>query len=99
MRALSKTGFAPEEASPPEFLSGLEYLQFVGEIRGLKASLAAAEAREMMDMFGLDQRKSIRNYSKGMRRQITLSAAFMGKPEFLVWTAEIFCFRFINFMH
>lgn len=75
-----KIGFAPEEATPPEFLTGLEYLRILGGLKGA----ATEEAAALMDWFELEPHRKIGDYSKGMRRRIVLGQAFLGEPALLI---------------
>jgi ABC-2 type transport system ATP-binding protein len=39
---------------------------------------------ELLSWFELDPRKPIREYSKGMKRRITLAQAFLGEPDLVI---------------
>ena len=58
---LSRLGYAPETACPPEFLSGIEYLNFVASFRK-----SQAEVGDLLESFQLDPKKRISQYSKGI---------------------------------
>ncbi len=83
-RAFSKIGFAPEDGVPPEYLSGREYLRFVGAFRVRDRSARNKEADELIEWFELQPEKKIRDYSKGMKRRLVLAQAFLGNPPFLI---------------
>lgn len=83
-RAFRRIGFAPEDGSPPEYLSGREYLRFVSAYRISDRSARKTEIDGLLEWFELDPKKKIREYSKGMRRRITLAQAFLGKPDLLI---------------
>ena len=74
-------GYAPEVAIPPEFLTGKEYLQMMGRLRGLEGE---SEIDELLKWFELDPAQRIGQYSKGMKRRIVLGQALLGKPKLLV---------------
>jgi len=46
-------GYVPEEANLYPFLSGFEYLQLVGRLRGLSETLIARRAGAMLEMFSM----------------------------------------------
>jgi ABC-2 type transport system ATP-binding protein len=80
-------GYVPEEANLYPFLSGFEYLQLVGRLRGLSETLIARRAGAMLEMFSMKPHRhtSISAYSKGMRQRILLIAALLHNPELLVF--------------
>ena len=81
-----RLGYVPEEAHVYTFLSGREYLEFVGQLRGLRRSLLDRKIDGLLALFGLssagDQRLS--RYSKGMRQKILISAALLHDPQILL---------------
>ena len=72
----------------PEFppLSGIRFLRYVGELRGLEKQLAERRAAEFLELLNLSDsaNRSIRSYSAGMKRRIGIATAFVGDPEFIV---------------
>lgn len=79
-----KLGFAPEEGVPPDYLSGKEYLSFVSRLKKPSKRDPSEEVEELLSWFELDPGKPIREYSKGMKRRITLAQAFLGEPDLVV---------------
>src|SRR5579871_3823738 len=63
----SRLGYVPEEAQVYTHLSGLEYLQLVGRLRGMEEQVIEGKAREMLRLFSLEaaQYSPISEYSKG----------------------------------
>jgi ABC-2 type transport system ATP-binding protein len=80
-------GYVPEEANLYPFLSGFEYLQLVGRLRGLPETLIARRAGAMLEMFSMKPHRhtAISAYSKGMRERILLIAALLHNPELLIF--------------
>jgi ABC-2 type transport system ATP-binding protein len=80
-------GYVPEEANLYPFLSGLEYLQLVGRLRGLSETLILRRAGAMLEMFSMKPHRhtAISAYSKGMRQRILLISALLHNPELLVF--------------
>jgi len=80
-------GYVPEEAQVYTHLSGLEYLQLVGRLRGMPEKLIEAKARGLLQLFSLEasQYSAISDYSKGMKQRVLLSAALLHDPDLLVF--------------
>jgi ABC-2 type transport system ATP-binding protein len=79
-------GYVPEEAHLYPHLSGREYLQLVGRLRGMPRRILEPKMDELLRLFSLwdDRFTSLSSYSKGMRQKILLSAALMHNPEVLI---------------
>jgi ABC-2 type transport system ATP-binding protein len=77
-------GYAPEDIELIPYLSGLEYLQMVADIR--KLDNKAAGLAGLLQILGLEevQDKMIDSYSHGMRQKLSLAAALAGFPEVLI---------------
>jgi ABC-2 type transport system ATP-binding protein len=84
-------GYVPEEPQLYPHLTGGEYLDMVGRLRGLKVSPLAEKIEGLLRLFGLagDRHVAIASYSKGMRQKILLSAALLHNPQ-LVFLDEPF---------
>ena len=80
-------GYVPEEAQVYTHLSGLEYLQLVGRLRGMPEKLIESKARSLLQLFSLEasQYSAISDYSKGMKQRVLLSAALMHDPQLLIF--------------
>src|SRR5262249_29212499 len=64
-----RIGLVPDESLLFDYLTGAEFIEFVGRIYGLARNVARERAAELMDLFELDApRKLINEYSKGMRK-------------------------------
>ena len=80
-------GYVPEEADLYPFLSGWEYLELVGTLRGLAARQLAKKIDAMLELFSLYPHRysAIGSYSKGMRQRILLIAALLHDPQLLIF--------------
>jgi ABC-2 type transport system ATP-binding protein len=83
----SHLGYVPEEAQVYTHLSGLEYLQLVGRLRGMEEKLIDRKARAMLKLLSLEaaQYSAISDYSKGMKQRVLISAALMHDPQLLIF--------------
>ena len=82
----SRLGYVPEEPHLYPYLSGREYLQLAGRLRGLRRSILEPKIDELLRLFALwdDRDCAVSAYSKGMRQKILLSAALLHNPELLI---------------
>jgi len=78
-------GVVPQELALYPTLTGLENLQFFGNMYGLKGKELAKRIDESLGRFGLEKyaRKKIAHYSGGMKRRINLIAGLLHKPKVL----------------
>ena len=81
-----RMGYVPEEPHLYPHLTGREYLQLVGRLRGLPRRTLDSRMDEMLRLFSLwgDRYSPLSSYSKGMRQKILLSAALLHDPELLI---------------
>jgi len=82
-----RVGYVPEEPSLYPFLSGREYLQLVGRLRGMPAGRMERKLTALLELFGLanDAEQSIGSYSKGMKQKVLISAALLDDPDLLIF--------------
>jgi ABC-2 type transport system ATP-binding protein len=80
-------GYVPEEAHLYTYLSGLEYLQLVGRLRGLGEVLIETRATRLLGLLNLEswQHSPISSYSKGMRQRVLIAAALLHDPKLLIF--------------
>lgn len=83
----SVLGYVPEEAHLYAYLSGLEYLQLVGRLRGMSETLIEAKATALLRLLRLEswQHSPLSSYSKGMRQRVLLAAALLHDPRLLIF--------------
>lgn len=81
------TGYVPEEAHLYPHLTGFEYLQLVGRLRGIPHKKLDDKAGAFLKLFGLEEARYalISSYSKGMRQKVLISAALLHNPEVLIF--------------
>jgi ABC-2 type transport system ATP-binding protein len=82
----SRIGYVPEEPHLYPHLSGREYLQLAGRLRGIPRAILESKIDEFLRLFSLweDRHCSVSAYSKGMRQKVLLSAALLHNPDLLI---------------
>jgi len=81
-----RLGFLPEHPYFYDYLNGVEYLSFAGQLSGLGAHEADVRARDWLGRVGLGDhpRRVMRKYSKGMLQRLGLASALIHEPELLI---------------
>ena len=79
-------GYVPEEPHLYLHLSGGEYLELVGQLRGIPESTLRQKIVSMMTAFGIvgDRHSLLSGYSKGMRQKVLLIGALLHDPEIII---------------
>jgi ABC-2 type transport system ATP-binding protein len=82
----NRLGYVPEEPNLYPFLSGHEYLQLCGRLRGMPKATLEPKIEEFLRLFSLwdDRDAPVSSYSKGMRQKVLLSAALLANPDVLI---------------
>jgi len=85
-RFQARIGYVPEEPYLYPHLSGREYLQLAGRLRGMPRAVLEPKIDEFLRLFSLwdDRHCPVSAYSKGMRQKILLSAALLHNPDLLI---------------
>ena len=81
-----RLGYVPEEPQLYPHLTGAEYLDMVGQLRGLPERALAEKIDGFLHLLSLhaDRHVPISAYSKGMRQKILLAAALLHNPELIL---------------
>jgi ABC-2 type transport system ATP-binding protein len=86
MEVKSVIGFVPE--SPPlyEYLTGVEYLDFVASMYDMQLSARKERIEHFLEAFQLMDKKDemISGYSQGMKQKVAIIAALIHKPKILI---------------
>jgi ABC-2 type transport system ATP-binding protein len=82
----SSLGYVPEEPHLYSYLTGPEYLQLVGRLRGLPEDLLDDKIERFLRLLGIydDRYQAISAYSKGMKQKILIAAAVLHDPRVVV---------------
>ena len=80
-------GYVPEEPHLYTHLTGREYLQLIGRLRGIPREPLETKTDVLLDLFGLTdfRHTAMTAYSKGMRQKILLAASLIHDPEVLIF--------------
>ena len=79
-------GYLPEQPAFYEYLSGLEFMTFMGDLLGLGSLTLGARVDALLTRVGLfeSRRRPIRTYSKGMLQRLGLAQALLNEPKLLI---------------
>jgi ABC-2 type transport system ATP-binding protein len=82
-----RLGYVPESPHLYPHLTGREYLQLVGRLRGLAKRSLDRKIDDLLQLFSLgpSRHSPIASYSKGMRQKVLISAALLHNPDILVF--------------
>lgn len=82
-----RLGYVPEEPNLYGYLTGLEYLQLAGGLRGIPFDKATAKANELLELLSLREARwvPISAYSKGMKQRVLIAAALLHDPDLLIF--------------
>ena len=84
--ATRSLGYVPDEAFLYDKLSGREFLEFVGRMRGLDRTQVAQSIVRQADQFTLGEFLDdlTESYSHGMKQRLVLAAVLLNEPSLLV---------------
>ncbi|MEE9258445.1 MAG: ABC transporter ATP-binding protein [Nitrospinaceae bacterium] len=86
VRAKSLIGYIPDRPFIYEKLTGLEYLEFVGDLYGMEKQKIRTRAREFLEFFDLGQwgNELIEGFSHGMKQKLIISGALIHEPKVVI---------------
>ena len=81
-----QVGYVPESPRLYEFLTGIEYLDFIGDVYNMQAEEKKNRINEYLKALELEGREGdmITGYSDGMKQKIALISAFLHRPKLLI---------------
>ena len=83
--ARAPLAFQPERFLPPYYLSGRDFLDYMGRLQGAETSPAEREAMcAKLDLDAAALARPVREYSKGMAQKLGLLACFLSGKALLV---------------
>lgn len=86
VRYRKRLGYVPEEPNLYPYLSGREYLEMVGILRGISPRQLGKKVDDLLALLSLhsSRHSAMASYSKGMRQRVLLIAALLDDPELLI---------------
>lgn len=86
VRKNERIGYLPEESYLYRFLNAEETLDFYGRLFDMPAEVRKERAAKLINLVGLhqDRKRTLREYSKGMRQRIGLAQALINDPELVI---------------
>ena len=86
LRAKAVTTYVPDTPAIYERLTGLEYLNFIGDVYGVPKKSRLERIEKWLEIFELSSAVSspIQSYSHGMKQKIVLIAALLPGPKVMV---------------
>ena len=88
----STLGFVPEETAIYESMNVMEYLQFFGEMYGLRKDETRKKAYHTLKSLQLDEEhfdKPLGNMSKGMKRKVLIARSLINDPDTLIYDEPV----------
>lgn len=82
----SYIGYLPEEPKFYGWMTGREFLEYIGGLFGLRGSGLKGRVEEMIRIAGLEEAadRRIGGYSRGMRQRLGVAQALMNRPPLLL---------------
>jgi len=82
----SSVGYLPEQPSFYDYLSGREFLTFVGDLFGLDKKVLSTRVPSLLERVGIAEsaHRAIRTYSKGMQQRLGIAQALLNDPKLLL---------------
>ena len=80
-----RIAYIPDNPDLYEFMSGIKYLNFIGDIFGVEAGVRAERVKKYADIFGLteDLAQPISAYSHGMKQKLAIISAWIHEPKLI----------------
>lgn len=79
-------GYLPQYPVFYDWMSGMEFLVYVGKLAGLKQREANARAKELLQVVGIEDAKNrkVGKYSGGMKQRLGIAQALIHRPQLLM---------------
>lgn len=80
-----RIGYIPENAVLYESLTPLEFMEFIGDMRGIEIGQTREKAEALMNIFEMKQNlnQRISTFSKGMRQKVLICSALIHNPDLI----------------
>ena len=86
LAAKAKLAYIPDNPDLYEFMTGIQFLNFIGDVFGVSAEDRQARIRKYADLFELtnDLAQPISAYSHGMKQKLAVISALVHDPKLLI---------------
>ena len=81
-----RLAYLPDDPQLYEYMTGIQYLDFIADIFGVSAAQRVQRIRQYGDAFGLTQdlAQSIGAYSHGMKQKLAIISAWLHEPKLIL---------------
>ena len=81
-----KMAYIPDNPDLYEFMTGMQYLNFIGDVFGIPAKERTQRIKELADAFEItgDLNQSISAYSHGMKQKLAIISAWIHQPQLIL---------------
>ncbi|HKJ42125.1 MAG TPA: ABC transporter ATP-binding protein [Sunxiuqinia sp.] len=78
-------GYIPENAALYEALTPIEFMEFLGDMRGMNVERIREKAEALLDIFEMkpNANQRIATFSKGMRQKVLICSALIHNPQII----------------
>lgn len=83
LEAKKQFGFVPDTPDVFEKLTGIEYLNFIGDIYDVPSEVRFEKVKELAEVFGISKhlKDRIQSYSHGMRQKLLIISVLLHNPK------------------
>ena len=81
-----KMAYIPDNPDLYEFMTGMQHLNFIGDVFGIPAKERTQRIKELADAFEItgDLNQSISAYSHGMKQKLAIISAWIHQPQLIL---------------